>query len=121
MYFELDGQRHALIGARGTFTIKADSQGIPYFHFTFTGMWVDPLTNDRAGAELHWLHDAAPDRVRLHADDLAVRPGLGLQELRLRPRQPGGILRQPRRAVGGDRRSQLQRPDQPARANALST
>jgi hypothetical protein len=44
MYFELDGQRHALIGSRGTWSIKADSQGIPYLHFVFTGMWVDPLT-----------------------------------------------------------------------------
>lgn len=44
MYCELDGQRHALIGARGTWQVKADSQGIPYLHFQFTGMWVDPVT-----------------------------------------------------------------------------
>ena len=44
MYCEIDGQRHALIGARGTWQLKADSQGIPYLHFQFTGMWVDPLT-----------------------------------------------------------------------------
>lgn len=44
MYFELDGQRHAMRGARGTWTIKADSQGIPYLNFKFTGCWVDPIT-----------------------------------------------------------------------------
>lgn len=44
MYFELDGQRHALSGARGNWSIKFDSQGIPYFHFTFTGLWIDPVT-----------------------------------------------------------------------------
>ena len=44
MYFQLDGQRHALCGARGTWQIKFDSQGIPYFHFIFTGIYLDPET-----------------------------------------------------------------------------
>lgn len=44
MYFQLDGQRHALCGARGTWSIKFDSQQIPYFHFVFTGVWIDPVS-----------------------------------------------------------------------------
>lgn len=44
MYFQLDGQRHALRGARGSWSLKFDSQGIPYFHFKFVGLWVDPVT-----------------------------------------------------------------------------
>lgn len=44
MYYQLDGQRHAMSGARGTFQIKLDSQGIPYFHFVFTGLWIDPVS-----------------------------------------------------------------------------
>ena len=44
MYCELDGQRHILRGARGTWSIKFDSQGIPYFHFKFIGLWVDPVS-----------------------------------------------------------------------------
>lgn len=44
MYFELDGQRHALTGARGTFTIALNSQQIPYLHFVFTGLFVTPQT-----------------------------------------------------------------------------
>lgn len=44
MYFELDGQRHALRGARGTFQIKLDSQQIPYLHFVYTGLYVAPAT-----------------------------------------------------------------------------
>jgi hypothetical protein len=44
MYFQLDGQRHALSGARGTWSIKFDSQGIPYFHFIFTGIYITPST-----------------------------------------------------------------------------
>lgn len=44
MYAQLDGQRHAMTGARGTWSIKADSQGIPYLHFKFIGLWVDPAS-----------------------------------------------------------------------------
>lgn len=44
MYFQLDGQRHALCGARGTWSMKFDSQNIPYIHFVFTGIYIDPLT-----------------------------------------------------------------------------
>lgn len=44
LYYQLDGQRHALKGARGSWSIKFDSQGIPYFHFKFTGLWVDPVS-----------------------------------------------------------------------------
>ncbi len=44
MYYQLDGQRHACKGARGTWSIKFDSQGIPYIHFVFTGQYIDPTT-----------------------------------------------------------------------------
>lgn len=43
-YFQLDGQRHAMVGARGTWSIKLDSQGIPYLHWVFTGLYVDPVS-----------------------------------------------------------------------------
>lgn len=44
MYFQLDGQRHAMRGARGTWSLKLDSQGIPYIHFVFTGLYVTPVS-----------------------------------------------------------------------------
>lgn len=44
MYFELDGQRHALVGARGSWSLKLDSQGIPYVHFMFLGLYVNPAS-----------------------------------------------------------------------------
>lgn len=44
MYFQLDGQRHATCGARGTWSIKFTSQGIPYFHFRFVGLWINPAS-----------------------------------------------------------------------------
>lgn len=44
MYFQLDGQRHAMSGARGTWSIKFDSQGIPYLHWVFTGLYINPTS-----------------------------------------------------------------------------
>jgi len=44
IYFNLDGQKHPMLGSRGTVSLKADPKGIPYFHFKFTGLWSDPLT-----------------------------------------------------------------------------
>lgn len=44
LYFELDGQRHALVGARGSWQLKLDSQGIPYIHFMFMGLFVMPVS-----------------------------------------------------------------------------
>ena len=42
IYFWLDGNLHKLLGARGSFTIETDSQGIPYLVFKFWGLWVAP-------------------------------------------------------------------------------
>lgn len=42
LYFNLDGNKHALTGARGTLGIALNPQGIPYFNFTFTGLWHEP-------------------------------------------------------------------------------
>lgn len=44
IYFQLDGQRHAVKDAVGTWTYKLDSGGIPYLHFVFTGLYIDPTT-----------------------------------------------------------------------------
>jgi hypothetical protein len=43
--FWLDGNLHTLLGARGTFTIGVDSQGIPYVAWTFWGLYVAPAAN----------------------------------------------------------------------------
>lgn len=40
--FYLDGNQHKLLGARGTFTIEANSQGIPVIKFRFWGLYVEP-------------------------------------------------------------------------------
>ena len=38
IYFNADGVRHVLLGARGTFTLQLTPQRIPRFAFTFTGL-----------------------------------------------------------------------------------
>lgn len=44
IYTHFDGQKHALLGARGTWTIDIDPKGIPFYHFTITGLWADPAS-----------------------------------------------------------------------------
>lgn len=39
-----DGQAHKLVGARGNVSIRFAVNEIPYYHFTFTGLWVDPAS-----------------------------------------------------------------------------
>ena len=44
LYFFRDGQKHAMTGARGTVTLEFNKQQLPYFNFSFTGLWVDPAS-----------------------------------------------------------------------------
>ena len=44
IYLHFDGQLHAIVGARGTVSIALDPKGIPYYKFSFTGLWVDPAS-----------------------------------------------------------------------------
>lgn len=54
IYFWLDGNLHKLLGARGTFTMKVDSQGIPYLSFKFWGLYVDPAAGANPAALGGW-------------------------------------------------------------------
>ena len=38
IFFEIDGVRHILLGARGTFSINVTPKGIPYYRFSMTGL-----------------------------------------------------------------------------------
>ncbi len=44
MYLHFDGQKHAIVGARGDVSTKIDPKGIPYYEFSFMGLWVDPAS-----------------------------------------------------------------------------
>jgi hypothetical protein len=41
-YFQLNGQRHAMVGCRGSWKLKFTSQGIPYLGYMYKGLWVAP-------------------------------------------------------------------------------
>lgn len=42
IYFHLDGQKHVLTGARGTWSFALTPNGIPRMRFSFLGLWNDP-------------------------------------------------------------------------------
>lgn len=55
----LDGQLHVLVGALGDVEKKLDSQGLPYLHFRFVGLWVDPASA-AAPATTGWANFIKP-------------------------------------------------------------
>jgi len=111
MYVELDGQRHATKGARGTWSIKFDSQGIPYIHFKFTGLWIDPvsaaaLAPDFSGfktprpvtfaftpkVSLHGLDSVYRSFSYDHANDVQFFDNPGEQFVDIMERNPAGSI-----------------------------
>ena len=44
IYFNIDGQLHKLIGARGSRTVEVTAKGLAYHAYEFTGLWVDPAS-----------------------------------------------------------------------------
>jgi len=43
LYGHMDGQLRAAVGARGNVSLKMTPNAQPMLHFTFTGLWVDPI------------------------------------------------------------------------------
>ncbi|MBI2397737.1 MAG: hypothetical protein HYV17_08055 [Xanthomonadales bacterium] len=79
--FYLDGQLHALSGCKGTFSIKTDSQGIPFLHFKFIGIWSDPTSEANPTGLTGWNAFQQPEPVtfdntaaiNLHSYDAVLR------------------------------------------------
>lgn len=44
MYFYHDGDRHIITGARGNVSLNVQAGELPYFSFTFTGIWNAPTS-----------------------------------------------------------------------------
>ncbi len=61
--FWLDGNLHKMVGARGTFSIQSNSQGIPYLKFKFTGLYVSPSTDANPTALTGWDAFQVPQPV----------------------------------------------------------
>lgn len=50
LHYHMDGQKHTIVGAQGTFQLKISSQGIPVLHFKFIGLRVDPTAAANPGS-----------------------------------------------------------------------
>jgi len=48
-YFNLDGRRHKMLGARGSFAMRMGIDQIPVFAFKFTGLYVTPTDSTESG------------------------------------------------------------------------
>lgn len=44
MYMHFDGQKHAIVGARGSMAFTINTSGIPVAKFNFVGLWTDPVS-----------------------------------------------------------------------------
>lgn len=44
LYLHFDGQLHKLVGARGTWGLRINRQGIAYYHFEFTALFTAPAS-----------------------------------------------------------------------------
>jgi hypothetical protein len=77
-YFFRDGQKHAMTGARGTFTLNYPKNDLPRFTFSFTGIWVDPAsvadpTPDFSGWQTPIeVSNANTPTVSLHGQDIIL-------------------------------------------------
>lgn len=63
MRFFMDGQMHPFLGARGTFTLGANSGEIPRLNFKFTGLWVPPSSSAAPSPLTGWDAFQIPDVV----------------------------------------------------------
>lgn len=61
--FWLDGNLHKMLGARGTFSIQTNSQGLPYLKFKFTGLHVTPSTDANPTVLTGWEAFQVPQPV----------------------------------------------------------
>jgi len=43
IHFHMDGQKHAILGNRGSAEWRVNTKQIPYIHFTFIGLYVAPV------------------------------------------------------------------------------
>ena len=42
IYINIDGNRHKLLGARGTVSLEISARQLPLFKFSFVGLWTEP-------------------------------------------------------------------------------
>lgn len=108
-YFFLDGQKHALLGARGSMSWEINAKGIPHFKFEMIGLWVDPasvvnptpdftafqtpLVIGKANTPTFSLHGFAANLKTMSFNqnaDVAHEDYVGYEEVTLTDRAPSG-------------------------------
>jgi len=111
IYIHLDGQLHKLVGSKGTFSLALSPEGIPYYKFDFTGLWVDPasiadptavltafqvplaVTNDNTPTlTVHGLNYNVSDFSYDHANDVKYRNVIGQESVTIVDRTPKGAV-----------------------------
>lgn len=119
LYFNVDGQRHVLTGARGTVKLMMEVNKIPHLEFDFTGQWNDPASAalptpdfsafqipanvgpaQTSGFSLHaWSGE--PTKLELDLSNQVVNHETFVsQEIAITDRQPGGSLTAEAAALG---------------------
>ena len=111
IYMHFDGQKHAMVGCRGSYTMGLDPKGIPYYHFSMTGLWVDPaaaadptpvftpfqtplaVTNDNTPT--FTLHGETPNVLAFnydHGNQVVYRNVIGEESVQIVDRAPSGSI-----------------------------
>lgn len=76
--FYRDGQKHAMMDARGTVSLAINKLQLPYLTFSFTGVWVDPVSAADPTPVFTTFQDPIPvsnvntPTVSLHAVDIIL-------------------------------------------------
>lgn len=111
LHFHHDGQKHAMVGARGNVSMDLNAGEIPRFHFTFTGLWVDPASSadptpdfssyqvplpvNNVNTPTFTLHATALNMVALSLDmanEVTHRDIVGTESVNIYDRAPAGSV-----------------------------
>jgi len=106
-----DGQKHAMVGAKGNVSIAFNVEQIPMFHFTYTGLWVDPesiadptpvftayqtpLPVSNANTPTFSIHGETPNMTELSIDmgnQVEHRDVVGSESVQLHDREVSGSV-----------------------------
>ena len=110
VYFNFDGILFGMVGVRGDWGYKLDAKGYPYLMFTFTGLWVAPVTS--AYPVVSWaafikpvhvgnanttfsLHAYAATMAAVdytHGNVVAHRDLVGTEDVQITDRAPSGSV-----------------------------
>jgi len=112
LYFNLDGVRHILLGARGTVSFELNAQQLPVMKYVFTGLlgtiadaalptpdysaFVKPVpvnTTNTTGLDLHGYTSAVLSELTVDVANTVVhRQLVGAEEVAITDRSPGGSI-----------------------------